>query len=218
MSKKFGFQITQKINIALLPNGEYYTSTIQELDEKVLAITVPLLSGNYLLLNPGDKVKAEVADSDAVYSFQASVLGRKMSNQVLLLVLERPKTISRRQRRDYVRFPIILPVMYQLVDPGNPQYVMDDIAYQGETLDISGGGLQIVTMRQLKTNDKMLIMLQLDDNIPLKLHLVGDVSWMVKDNINRNARLGVCFTDISEADRERIISYIFLKMRSRTQI
>ncbi|MBS4032719.1 MAG: PilZ domain-containing protein [Clostridiales bacterium] len=217
MAKKNLFEINQKINVVLVPDGEYHLSSIQEIDEKTLSITMPIRRGMYLLLKTRDTVRVEYAVQDAVYSFQANVLDRKRSNEVMLIVLERPSAISRTQRRNYVRFPVNLPIFFQVVGPdGYP--LPDDVVRQGKTVDISGGGLQIVTMSPPDREDTVFIKLKLDDNNPRELQLSGDVSWVVQDDWSKNTRFGVSFTDISEVERERIISYIFLKMRTRTQI
>jgi c-di-GMP-binding flagellar brake protein YcgR len=218
MAKKNWFKINQKINVAMVPEGEYHKSSIQEVDEETLSISMPIRRGMFLLLKTGDKVRVEYAVKDAVYSFQANVRDRKRSNEVMLIVLERPNAISRTQRRNYVRFPVNLPIFFQLVGPDGDTLPDGEVVRQGRTVDISGGGLQIVAMSPPDREDTVLITLKLDDNNPRELQLSGDVSWVVQDDWSKNTRFGVSFTDISEVEQERIISYIFFKMRTRTQI
>lgn len=136
----------------------------------------------------------------------------------MLIVIERPNAFSRRQRRNFVRFPVNLPVLFQLIERAEDKSPVDDVVRQGRTVDISGGGLQIVAMSPPESGDTVLVMIKLDDNNPRELQLAGDVSWVVQDDWSKNTRFGISFTDISEVERERIISYIFLKMRTRTQI
>ncbi|MFW0860926.1 MAG: flagellar brake protein [Dethiobacter sp.] len=219
MTKKKWLSVQQKIEIMQLPDGERFKSLIQELDGETVAVTVPYRQGKYLLLHSGEMVRVEFVVSDAIYGFQAKVLGRRKSNNVPLVLLSRPAFFTRKQRRSFVRFPITLPVRFYLhpqsVGPLTPESCEEKT---GKTIDISGGGLQIYTSTAVQVGAQVLLRLKLNDGHPQELSLSGNVNWVTEDEWNRSVRFGVCFQGISEAAQERIISYVFSMMRQRTLI
>lgn len=219
MSKKKWLHVQQKIEIMQLPDGERFKSLIQEIDGETVSVTVPYRQGKYLLLHNGEIVKVEFTVSDAIYGFQAKVLGRKKSNHVPLVLLSRPAFFTRQQRRSFVRFPVTLPVRFYLNPQSGSSLIPESCEEkQGKIIDISGGGLQIYTSTSLQAGAQVLLRLKLNDGDPQELFLSATVSWVTEDEWHRSVRFGVCFSGISEAARERIISYVFSMMRQRTLI
>ena len=217
MTKKKWLHVQQKIQIMQLPDGERFKSLIQELDGETVSVTVPYRQGKYLLLHSGEMVKVEFAVSDAIYGFQAKVLGRKKSNHVPLVLLSRPAFFTRQQRRSFVRFPVTLPVQFYLNPQSGSSLTPESCEEKsGKIIDISGGGLQIYTSTSLQVGAKVLLRLKLNDGHPQELLLSGTVSWVTEDEWHRSVRFGVSFSGISEAAQERIISYVFSMMRQRT--
>jgi len=217
MTKKKWLHVQQKIQIMQLPDGERFKSLIQELDGETVSVTVPYRQGKYLLLHSGEMVKVEFAVSDAIYGFQAKVLGRKKSNHVPLVLLSRPAFFTRQQRRSFVRFPVTLPVQFYLNPQSGSSLTPESCEEKsGKIIDISGGGLQIYTSTSLQVGAEVLLRLKLNDGHPQELLLSGIVSWVTEDEWHRSVRFGVSFSGISEAAQERIISYVFSMMRQRT--
>ena len=208
--KKSRLRINQKIEVRKDP-GFIFKSSIQELGEDTLSVTVPVRAGQRLMLHAGDRVRVQFVINDASYYFDTTMLSRKISNQVPLFVLVRPSVLSRVQRRDFVRFPEALPVVFRVL-----QREGDALAsYNGKTVDISAGGVQIASSFCPVPGDKVQLTLLLgDDGLP-ELNERGDVVWAYYDQWLKTARFGVRFADISEAEREKIMAYIFKCMRRR---
>ena len=218
MTKKSRLQIQQKIDVMLLPEGEWFQSMVQEMDEGTVSITIPIRNGQYLLLQPWEEVRVEFAVKDAIYRFESQVLGRSKSNNVPLIVLKRPAQYSRQQRRSFVRLPVVLPVEYQISSQKEESGLVEvSETLTGKTVDISGGGLQMYVSNQASRGDTIQVSIQLDDGNQQALALSGLVSWVKKDEHSGAVRLGVDFAEISESDQERIIAFIFSMMRRRTQ-
>lgn len=213
--KQSRLYVGQKITVKQLPDGERFKSMVQDLDDKTVSITLPVRKGEYLLLHNQDSVQVEFPLQDAIYSFTCEVSGRRKVNQVSLVVIPRPTVFSRRQRRQFVRLPVIMPLHIYL-DNTLDRNKKPSASVPGKVVDISGGGLQFTCNIPLQAKSSLNLLLPLDDepkNPPLQLR--GVVSWVDEDEQNNSIRVGLSFTDISEADRERIISYIFRKMRNR---
>lgn len=218
MVKQSLLKLQQKIMIIDPSDSMRYKSLIAEVDTDSLSITVPFRQGGQLAFDRGSKLRVEFAVKDAIYSFEATVIDRKKSNQVPLLVINRPAMFSRRQRRDFVRLPLLLPVSFRVLasnnDSSNPK-ISEVIT--GKTVDISGGGLQVACSTRVNRNDKILLSLRPEDGNPQSLSLSGTVSWVDEDVYTRTVRFGLNFSEIKELEQERIIKFIFSKMRQRTQ-
>jgi c-di-GMP-binding flagellar brake protein YcgR len=209
--KKSRLRINQKIELRKDPDPAFFKSSIQELSEDTLAVTVPVKAGQRLMLYPGDRVRVQFVINDASYYFDTTMLSRKQSNQVPLFVLARPNVLSRIQRRDFVRFPVAVSVVFRLLQQeGDAQ-----VSYRGKTVDLSAGGVQIASSFCPAAGDKVQLKLQLEDERLPELNERGDIVWAYYDEWLKTARFGVRFTDISEAERERVVAYIFRCMRRR---
>lgn len=213
--KKSRLHIQQKIEVSKDEESGFYKSSIQELDEDTISVAVPIRQGRRLPLRQGDTVRVQFTVDDAIYSFQATVLEQKKSNDVHLYVLTRPGLYSRIQRRNFVRFPVSLPVTFRVLSGDGEE---EGEEFKGITVDISGGGLQLTASFSPEQGDMVQVRLSLDDSSPRELLLRGEVAWSYPDHWLRLTRFGIRFTEIDEMERERIISYIFRQMRQRTKV
>jgi c-di-GMP-binding flagellar brake protein YcgR len=212
--KKSRLRLNQKIEVRKDPDPVFFKSSIQELEDGTLSVTIPVRAGQRLMLHPGDRVRVQFVVDDASYYFDTAMLARKRSNQVVLFVLARPSVLARVQRRDFVRFPVALNVAFRLL----AQTDAAPASYKGKTVDLSAGGVQIASSISPSPGDKVQLTLLLEDENLTELHERGEVAWSYWDDWLKMARFGVRFTDISEAERERLIAYIFRCMRRRPQV
>ncbi|NLM53114.1 MAG: hypothetical protein GX197_09895 [Firmicutes bacterium] len=213
MSKNRLF-IGQKITVAGPPEyKEIYASMIQELDEETITITLPVLRGEYLLLQPGDSATVEFTSDDAVYGFTTQVVGRKKNGEVSLLILARPKVFKRLQRRHLFRLPLVLPCVFQLLtEEGTDKD--NKLWYKGEINNLSGSGLRLTCSKALKKDDKIIVRFTLRNGERMQFTLRGIVRWH-KENEKKKIIAGIEFCEITPAEQEQIISFIFEQQRRR---
>jgi len=212
VKNKSFLKINQKVKIALNTDNDFMDSLIQELSGKTLSVTIPARKDEPLILRNGDIVSVRFFVYDAAYSFTASVLGHTKSNNVPLVVISRPTAFKRLQRRDYVRIPVTKPILFTV--PCTQAADSKTSSYKGTVIDISGGGIKIFSSSVLSEGDKVEIEFMLSDAPQEKMCLQGTVVWAERD-MSSKKRFGIRFTDIHENQREKIISYIFSKMRQR---
>ncbi|NLP37369.1 MAG: hypothetical protein GX357_06930 [Firmicutes bacterium] len=206
--------IGQKITVGGHPdNNEIYASMIQELDEKTVTITLPVLRGEYLLLYPGQSATVEFTSDDAVYAFTAKVIRRKKSGEVSFLVLERPPEVKRRQRRHLFRLPLLLPCAFQLQTASNTDND-NKLWHKGEIRNISGSGLRLSYTQPLEKDDLIIVRFTLPDEERHQFTLTGIVRWQTETE-EKKVIAGVEFSDITPAEQEKIISFIFEQQRRR---
>ena len=104
--------------------------------------------------------------------------------------------LSSSERRDTRRLPIQRQVHYESLDD-----FLDDV-----TANISVGGMFIRTDSPLEVGTSFRLRFTLPDN-DSPIDAVGEVRWVVPPNSASGrliAGMGVCFAELSDADRRRI--------------
>lgn len=200
---------TLKINsrIEILWEGEWYLSTVQDMEKGELSISIPVRNGRYLPLRVGDSIEGIYYEGEYAFKFQTAVLGRKI-DRIYVIVLKIPPKLVRIQRRNFVRMKNVLEVDYaqveEAVDPHKVDFMTIDMK-RALSVDISGGGMRICTREQLDIDQKLLIRFRLKERV-LKLN---GVVVRVEPVEEKKWHVGIKFKDVEEHDREAIIKHIF---------
>lgn len=178
------------------------------------------------LLHVGDLVTGiYYDDNDKVYMFNSMVIDRMVQN-IPLYKLSVPKILRRIQRREHVRVPVTMPILYKELnfdkDPSSgheesrEHEAGQDSWKKGMALDLSGGGMNISLDKPLEENQHILIQLNTDGlELDVKGQIVRSYTEVVLGRVSHRA--GVCFVDLAEADRDRIIGFVFKKQRDMRQ-
>lgn len=197
------------------PATVYYCQ-IMDFDARQILISIPqrkgLVAGG---LSPEQILSLRVFLSDASYACTCRVLAWQEQPQGLRLSL--PLTAERIQRRNFVRVDAELPVVLQL-----PEEQSAGREFQGSTLDLSGGGLMLIS----------------DFSLPLESRLSGRLylpSEKISENLQdfdilnfeaevcrceaqqSNYLLGLSFLDLAENLQDRLVRYIFRYQRESLQ-
>lgn len=217
---KYKFKINENIEVALEDEGVYYKTIVQEVSEDHLIIGVPILKREALVLYKGDRIIIKIIREDAVYFFSSEIKDRLKGDNVPLYILNVPQLMERLQRRGHVRVPCMLPTYYRVYpkheEGDNQQAVGDKSCYLvGETVDISGGGIKLVSVTEMAVGQNVEIMLKLPHRV---IKAVGQVITVKKVSYSRSKsfpiqRISLKFIQITEQDREEIIAFIFKKLR-----
>ncbi|NLO89007.1 MAG: hypothetical protein GX088_01535 [Clostridia bacterium] len=212
------FKINAKMDIKREGERVYFKTSIQEVTDEYIAIHVPSHQGREMSLEPGDYVNARVFMEDAQYVFNSTVLGRK-KDRVLLYKLSIPSNIKRVQMRDYVRIKIQLPVKYKVLEEkGNNEESSDEKGDKFEsayTVDISGGGMQMVVSKPLEVKQRLYLKFKISDLKKRDIEIAAKARVVRREQIfggKNKWSLGVAFEDISETQRDLIIAFVFRKL------
>ncbi|GAW92937.1 flagellar brake protein, partial [Calderihabitans maritimus] len=139
--------VNQKVEICRDNEEEIYKSLIQEVGEGYFAIQIPSGPQGWLTLHVGERVNVNVFSPSAQYCFTTEVIGRKKEKNIPMYLLKIPEEFTRIQRRDYVRIKLTLEVFFEPVNTEELDNLdmKAELSRRGVTLDISGGGMQLVT-------------------------------------------------------------------------
>ena len=207
--------INKKIDVARIGEKNFYYSRIQDISDRYFSIQIPYNQKIPLKLVQLEKVLVKVFGKDAYYQFTTEVLGEK-EDVIPVYLLALPKEIERVQLRQHVRLPAALDVYYQeLAVGGESEFNPALERRKALTVDLSGGGVQLLTEAYLTVGTR----LQLEVMVPYRERLLGITAigrvkrcMLLNGTDKWSYQAGIAFERISEADRSKIISFIYRKM------
>jgi len=215
LNNKDEFKINNKVEIEW--EDGYYKSIIQDISEDTIYISIPASGSKYLPLNYNDKITVFYFNGEKIFKFKTIVTGRKI-DKILLIALKKPQKMNRIQRRNFVRISLILKTYAALIDSkrdleeiccGNKCNTQFDF-FEADIVDISGGGLKISTKKEIDFEEEIIVNIPFDnENIAIKGKIIR------KQKEKEKYTYGVKFLDIDVLTREKIIKFIFSKMRKQ---
>ncbi|OQY07816.1 MAG: hypothetical protein B6I28_05315 [Fusobacteriia bacterium 4572_132] len=210
--KKDKIQIGKKVDIVVLGDEKYpdrYTSKIDDVDEKTVCIGLPIKKGVVIPLRIGSKLKISMLEDDAIYSFSGELKSR-VRKPYPYFKMDYPKKISREQRRNYVR--VSLNLVVEVIIKGEEK----DREFKAVTLNLSGGGMYIISGVKIKREEEVYVKFRLPDgtesgNIKIEIRREEE---MKEDNKVRY-KYGMLFKNINLKISDAIVSYLFEVQRDR---
>lgn len=187
----------------------YLPSRIEEIAGDNLYISVPMYRGSILPLRVGQKIRISFTYKEVTYAFNSIVVSRKW-NRVPLLEIKKPDSLIKIQRRGYMRLQIAVDVRFRVAG--------EKVDFcEGVTVDVSGGGILLLTPSPIEANQMLEVELHLPGKEPLfcKARVLRLLEKGLKEGKVNKAALE--FNDIAEGKRDKIISFIFEKQREWIQ-
>lgn len=188
-------------------------SLVQDIpDNRSLLITLPMAAGHPVILEPGQMVRINFFRSDGEFYFSARVIERIKLESMILVRLVQVSSLERLQRRNFYRFKTILPVLFRFVVNNEPR----GHYCKGYATDISGGGIRLYTEKYIPINSQVECKIKTDEIQEIVLN--GKVLRVRKvQDAEKQYDIGICFVDIPEKIRDRIIGFIFEEQRMLRQ-
>lgn len=189
-------------------NSCKYNCKVKEIIGERLFVVVPDDFVESYNIIPGTKVKVSFSDSAAVYSFFSEIIILK-SGKPYILVLGRPIDMTRIQRRNFVRLGARLKVFSNKI--GNNNQVLE--SFSATTTDISGGGILFCCDHNLNVGDLLEASISLGKD--QSVSVTGRIVRVMEQSAASKYRysVGLEFVNIKEAERDKVIKYIFNQQR-----
>lgn len=185
-------------------------SRIAEISDEFIAIEMPIEegSGKVRFFPKDTALTAFFIDENGMrYNFSSNVIGKANEN-IPMLVIEKPEesSITKIQRRDYLRVPVSLNLTIILQNPIQIVKV--------KTIDLSGGGLSFSSPKVLPLERGQTVngVIQLphwkEESIDIRFF--GSIRRVASPDEKRPVQLiAVQFEDIEERSRDQIIQLCF---------
>ncbi len=191
-------------------NTEYHSmaSRIEGVDRDFFHISVPTYRGSVLPLSLGTHLLVSMIHRGDVFRFNTVISGRKR-DPIPMLTIKKPDDLHKIQRRYWVRLAATLPVKMSVIKESNEE-VHESTA---QTIDISGGGLLLMTSQPLEVGQVLNMQIELHSN-----EVFGCKGKVIRsfrdDNTGKgNLKTAIEFIEISERSRDRIVKFIFERQR-----
>lgn len=238
-------RIGDKIDIRLLQQmnnmkkdeelPELYRSQVLDIKENGnFEISMPSEKGKLILLPLGVRFEfCFYSFNGGLYKSIGQIVERYKRDGFYMLEIQLRTTLEKLQRREFYRYNCAMDVMfYELDEEQKKMHSAEDILQNimdsepkilpsyGVMVDLSGGGMKFRAKQELKTGDKILVMLNLkNDRTDLKYHVTGSVIACVKAHTSANElyESRVKFHIEDNRIREEIIRYIFEEERKIRQ-
>ncbi|MBM3803598.1 MAG: hypothetical protein FJW26_14955 [Acidimicrobiia bacterium] len=188
-----------------------YSSRVEDMENARICIAWPTENGIRVAVRAGDEVYLSFTREDAAYGLRAKV--EKTANEpVPVVVVEQVGSITRTQRREFVRVPSSIPV--ELI--GTPDSAHTDetqvvLLIKTRTLDVSGGGFSVYYKDPVALGtifEARFALPGVPDEFRLRSKLVRCERRSDAQG-NRIHRLGLMFLDMPERIRSRIVRFVF---------
>jgi c-di-GMP-binding flagellar brake protein YcgR len=182
--------------------------------DEVVTVRVRVSREGDVPIHGGTAVSGFVMDKGGVFRFDSVVIKRLRSAGQLEMLLEPPDDMHE-ERRNYFRFSYGLPVRLRLLGEDD----RPGARYFAESLDLAGGGLAVSMDASLDAGARLLVRIRLEDPNESPVEAIGHVVRSVEQpSIRaREYRVAIVFDKIAEAERQRLIQFIFGKQREFRQ-
>ncbi len=207
-------------------------------DEAVVAM--PVKTGSVITLEPGEAFQVCFYTNKGLYQCQALVTERFYEDHLPVAVIKFRSEFEKLQRRQYYRMECLIHLNFRVVEDeeldgllrekendakltankeneSTEQEARQVRYYEGVALDISGGGIRFNSQFQAESGAVIALQLALLSGEAIKLPLLFARVLTVSPVQNRNGLFEhrAQFVFITNAERERIIRYIFSEERKR---
>jgi c-di-GMP-binding flagellar brake protein YcgR len=187
----------------VVSEGEYvgrYKTRIEDVGDRILSLGAPFERGVVVSLREGTKVKLTYWDKTAAYSFEGKVL-RRIAVPLPMFIVELPNSVTKVQRRSFVRVPALYPVTFHSVTKEG----LSDL-HQATMIDLSGGGMCFLTEDRVESKALLYTHLTLPNG---DLQTPVRVCWVNKVADSKRYMVAIEFQDLLERERDRIIICVF---------
>ncbi len=200
-------RVGDKLEIQIRENygDNQYTIVSQVMDIKDGSVFIinPIKQGTSYPLHVGQRLKIIFyREEKGIFRFVAEVK-HKVNNDLTIYEIIPVGEPEKIQRRYFYRLDIVRKVIMKLWD--------EDVAIEGVTKDISGGGIKVSSSTAISVGSKVECTIFLKDNDSIEVS--GEVIRCYKDPGLKEFQIGISFFGIKEGVRSKIIAFIFENQR-----
>jgi hypothetical protein len=181
------------------PDGERAQAQVAERDRRSLVVAPLRASRVELGGAPTDDLVLEFSTEQGRMRLHGSV-ELEDEDRMRFDPVESPEVL---QEREYVRVPPVPPVSVQIA-AGEDRL----LSY---AVNVSGGGILLAGPSSLKLGDELSLRLMTSQGAP-PIQAIGVVV-----RADGESRRGICFKEISDGDRRRLVRFVFEVLREERQ-
>lgn len=216
----------------------YVSQFLQWSEDHQAQIAMPIHQGHLVPMELRDEYLLNFYTSKGLYQCRAVVLERKRLGNIAAVEMKLISDLEKFQRRQYYRMECVLPLQFAALTEEQGDWYRElkncmsaerkaqlknqldaqKILYQNATiLDISGGGMRFNAKERQVPGTLLSLRLSFDEELKEKIPILLAKVLLSEPLQNREEVYDnrIEFLYLSNAERERIICYIFKEERSK---
>ncbi len=197
----------------------YETSVYDVYEDGRLELYMPMAKGRVVLLAPNSSYDLYFYVPGAMYKAKARVVDRRKDRNFFLVTFELIGDIEKNQRREFFRLDCALEMKFRKLTVNEtsqllkkePIEIEEDAEFQpGVMMDISGGGVRLMSPKPYMTNDYVVAKFFLNKEYTVLGRVLGARNVPDRPGVTEYR---VEYIKLEKAEREEIVRYIFEKER-----
>lgn len=206
------FEITDlKINkqIQFINDKMFLVGKVIKIIDKFLGVKISNLQDNFKIFSVNEIVKFFIVFEEEAYWCNSKVIGCKSDDCSQLMILEPPKVINRIERRKSPRIPAILDIEYcflpdNIGEIGKVTQGHQRIKKKTFTIDISRGGIALITYEKIEIGKLLFLSFNIRENIICICSVVRSEA----NQMGTNFKTALKFVDMDVKHQNIINEYI----------
>lgn len=201
--------------------GKVYVSQVENiLDGNTVTAYLPVSYGHVVNL-PAEAEYVFLFFTEAgLLRFEGRIIGKFEEDGLSFMEIRLSLGGEKIQRRNYYRFPCLLPMKFTLVEEGHilTEYTEDEAnekMHNAIAKDLGGGGIRFIANADISEKNYLKCIIKLDDDYLIILGKVLQKYYFPKSNYRYQYRAG--FVGILPEQRENIIRFIFKEQKKMLQ-
>ena len=211
--------------------SDVYVSQILELNENngELTASMPIFEGHIVPLSVDQELNVYFYSEKGIFKAKCKVLSRGKENEIYIMQLKLISEMKKFQRRQFYRLPCNIEAIIRMLNDEQvdtylrnhlPPKVSSEQADIGMIVDISGGGVRILTETKLDIDSCIFMTFPIKMNIgDITIEVLGKVVDSIESpNRNNYYDNRIQFKEIDIELRDTIVKYIYeqqLKIQRR---
>lgn len=203
-----------------------YVSQIMDMDSELLTCAMPIYEGHIVPLEKGSEYEVLFYSKTKTYSGICRIVSRGKEGNIFICQLKLLTNLSKFQRREFFRLPCTMDVQLKyMTDIDILSYIEKNImpdksgssSENGVTVDISGGGIRVLSNRRYEKGDFVALDFALRRTSGVnRIRIPGQIVQSSKSDNNKwKYDQRIQFKAISNDIQEEIVKYIFEEQRRR---
>ena len=212
--KIIGLEINKPIQF--VNNKKFFEGKIIKLQDKFIGVMISTFQDNVKIFNINEIVNFFIVFEEAAYWCNSSVIGCKAEDYAQLVLLDHPKVINKIERRRSPRVSIVVDIEYCFLPDGvDKKSKVTQGHLRGKrktfTIDISGGGIAIITYEKIESGSLIFLSFNIKENITTVCSVVRSEEY----DGNRNFKTALKFIDIDVSHWNIIMEYVNEKIKKQ---
>ena len=185
-------------NLSNPDDSKVLYSQVLELGKKSFYISVPMTKGHEYPLKLNQKMNVIYFNDKGIFIFRAECIGKAKVENLDAFEIIRLTEPKKKQRREFFRLKYMIKVTIKSLEK--------DTEANALTLDLSGGGLKLLTDRSFYPGEKIECTLFMEDET---ITVASVVVRMHRRTEDKRFEVGIKFDDIGEQNRNKLVAFIF---------